>query len=62
MAMEVWFGGIEHAEGCDGLSVVLPEEPGNPFLSVRLFGLWQILEKSLVDVVLFSGMVSLASL
>jgi hypothetical protein len=44
-----------------GLSVVLPKELGSPFLSVGFFGLWKISEKSLVDAVLFSGMVSLAT-
>jgi hypothetical protein len=41
--------------------VVLPKELGSPFLSVGFFGLWKISEKSLVDGVLFSAMVSLAS-
>jgi hypothetical protein len=44
-----------------GLSVVLPKELGNPFLSMGIFGLWKILEKSLVDAVFFNDMVSLAS-
>jgi hypothetical protein len=40
--------------------MVLPKELGSPFLSVGFFGLWKISEKCLVDIVLFSGMVSLA--
>jgi len=44
-----------------GLIVVLPTELGSPFLSVGFFGLWKISEKSLVDAVLFSDMVSLTS-
>jgi hypothetical protein len=44
-----------------GLSVVLSKELGSPFLSVGFFGLWKISEKSLVDAVFFSGMVSLAT-
>jgi len=44
-----------------GLSVVLPKELG--ILLVGFFGLWKISEKkkNMVDAVLFSGMVSLAS-
>ena len=36
-----------------GFSVVLPKELGNPFLSVGLFGLWQILEKKKTWLILF---------
>jgi len=43
-----------------GLSLVLSKEFGKPLLSVRLFGLWQISEKSMGDVVLLCGMVYMA--
>jgi hypothetical protein len=44
-----------------GFSAVLPKELGSPFLIMGLFGLWQISEKNMVDVVLLSDLVSLAS-
>jgi len=44
-----------------GLSLVLSKELGKSLLSVGLFGLWQILEKSMGDVVLLCGMVYVAS-
>jgi hypothetical protein len=44
-----------------GLSLVLSKEFGKSLLSVGLFGLWQISEKSMGDVVLFCDMVYVAS-
>jgi hypothetical protein len=44
-----------------GLSLVLSKELGKSFLSMGLFGLWQISKKSMGDVVLLCGMVYVAS-
>jgi len=44
-----------------GLSLVLSKELGKSFLLVGLFGLWQISEKRMGDVVLLCDMVSVAS-
>jgi hypothetical protein len=44
-----------------GLSLVLSKELGKSLLLVGLFGLWQISEKSMGDVVLLCGMVYVAS-
>jgi hypothetical protein len=44
-----------------GLSLVLSKELGKSLLSVGLFGLWLISEKSMGDVVLLCGMVYVAS-
>jgi hypothetical protein len=43
------------------LSLVLSKELGKSLLSVGLFGLWKISEKSMGDVVLLCGMVYVAS-
>jgi hypothetical protein len=43
------------------LSLVLSKELAKSLLSVGLFGLWKISEKSMGDVVLLCGMVYVAS-
>jgi hypothetical protein len=43
------------------LSLVLSKELGKSLLSVGLFGLWKISEKSMGDIVLLCGMVYMAS-
>jgi len=44
-----------------GLNLVLSKELGKPLLSVGLFGLWQISDKRMGDVVLLYGMVYMVS-